>query len=38
MIPIAVICGGPSLEHEISLRSGHEILEHIDGSRFAAVP
>jgi D-alanine-D-alanine ligase len=38
VIPIAVICGGPSLEHEISLRSGHEILEHIDGSRFAAVP
>jgi len=33
-----VLCGGPSLEHEISLRSGHEVLEHIDRSRFEPVP
>jgi len=28
--PVAVISGGPSLEHEISLKSGQEVLEHID--------
>ena len=38
MIPIAVVCGGPSLEHEISLRSGHEVLEQIDRTRFEPVP
>jgi D-alanine-D-alanine ligase len=38
VIPVAVLCGGPSLEHEISLKSGHEVLEHIDRTRFDPVP
>ncbi|MEM8883847.1 MAG: D-alanine--D-alanine ligase [Planctomycetota bacterium] len=37
MIPLAVLCGGPSLEHEISLRTGHEVLEHLDRTRFAPI-
>jgi D-alanine-D-alanine ligase len=36
--PVGVVCGGPSLEHEISLKSGHEVLEHIDRDRFDATP
>lgn len=38
MIPIAVVCGGPSLEHDISLKSGREVVEHIDRTRFEPVP
>jgi len=34
---VAVLCGGPSLEHDISLKSGHEVVEHIDRSRFQPV-
>jgi len=37
VVPVAVICGGPSLEHEISLRSGHEVIEHMDRARYAPV-
>ena len=38
MIPIAVVSGGPSLEHEISLKSGAEIAKHLDRGRYEAVP
>ena len=35
---MAVVCGGPGLEHEISLKSGHEVLEHVDRDRYDPVP
>jgi len=35
---VAVIFGGPSLEHEVSVRSGGQVLEHIDRGRYAPVP
>ncbi len=35
---VAVIFGGPSLEHEVSLRSGRQVLEHIDRGRYAPLP
>ncbi len=35
---VAVVHGGPSLEHEVSLRSGRQVLEHIDRSRYATLP
>ena len=36
--PLAVVCGGPSLEHEISLKSGHEVIEQIDRDRYDPIP
>ncbi|MHC4959546.1 MAG: D-alanine--D-alanine ligase family protein [Planctomycetota bacterium] len=38
MRTVAVIYGGPSLEHDVSLESGTQVLEHLDRSRYAAVP
>jgi D-alanine-D-alanine ligase len=32
---INVVIGGPSAEHEISLRTGFEILNHIDKNKYA---
>lgn len=37
MILIAVVSGGPSLEHEISLRTGQQVLEHLDCSQFQPI-
>ncbi len=33
--PVAVVMGGPSAEHEISLLSGREVLLNIDKERYA---
>jgi len=35
--PVAIVCGGPSLEHEISLKSGREVVEQIDRDAFDPV-
>lgn len=35
---VAVIHGGPSLEHEISVVSGRQVLEGMDRSRFRPLP
>ncbi len=35
---LAVLFGGRSAEHEVSLRSARAVLEHLDGSRFEARP
>jgi D-alanine-D-alanine ligase len=32
---VNVIMGGPSAEHEVSLKSGREVLENIDRKRYA---
>ena len=32
---VAVLCGGPSSEHEVSLSSVRSILEHIDKKKYA---
>ena len=34
---VAVIYGGPSLEHEISVASGTQVLEHLDRRRFRTL-
>jgi D-alanine-D-alanine ligase len=33
-IPLAVVMGGKSAEHEISLRSGLQVLQNIDGAKY----
>jgi D-alanine-D-alanine ligase len=38
MRTVAVIYGGPSLEHDVSLASGTQVLEHLDRSRYEPVP
>jgi D-alanine-D-alanine ligase len=35
---VAVMLGGPSNEHEVSLASGRRVLEEIDQDRFESVP
>ena len=35
---VAVIFGGPSLEHEVSVVSGRQVLEHLDRERYRALP
>lgn len=35
---VAVIFGGQSSEHEVSLRSARAILEHLDQERFESLP
>ncbi|MCM8745358.1 D-alanine--D-alanine ligase [Thermomicrobium sp. CFH 73360] len=37
-IRVAVVFGGQSGEHDVSLRSAQAILRHIDRERFAAIP
>ena len=37
-IRVAVVYGGRSGEHEISLRSGAFIIENLDRSRFEVIP
>jgi D-alanine-D-alanine ligase len=32
---IAILCGGMSSEHEVSLRSGAQVLKHLDRKRFS---
>src|SRR5262245_19046221 len=34
MIPVAVLAGGCSFEHEVSLRSAHQVLRHLDRQRY----
>ena len=38
MHTVAVLYGGPSLEHDISIESGTQVLEHLDRSRFRPLP
>lgn len=38
MIDLAVLAGGCSPEHEISLQSGAQVLHHLDGERFRVWP
>ena len=38
MIDIAVLAGGCSPEHEISLQSGAQVLHHLDAERFRRWP
>ncbi len=35
---VAVIFGGPSLEHDVSALSGSQVLEYLDRSRYEPVP
>src|SRR3989344_2779907 len=35
---IAVLMGGPSSEHEVSLASGRMVFKHLDKKKFAAEP
>jgi len=37
-IQVAVLYGGRSGEHEVSLRSGASVIKHLDRSRFDVVP
>jgi len=37
-IKLAVIFGGPSGEHTISLRSAREVIEHLDKQKYAILP
>jgi D-alanine-D-alanine ligase len=37
-IRVAVLYGGRSAEHEISLRSATHVIEHLDRSRFEVIP
>ena len=36
--PVAVLFGGPSLEHDVSVASGVEVLEHLDRTRYRPIP
>jgi D-alanine-D-alanine ligase len=38
MIDIAVLAGGCSPEHDISLQSGAQVLQHLDAERFRVWP
>ena len=35
---IAVLMGGPSPEHEVSISSGNNVVENLDGTRFEVSP
>lgn len=35
---VAVLMGGPSSEHEVSLKSGEMVLKHLDQRKFQAFP
>jgi len=35
LLSVAVLCGGPSAEHEVSLASGRNVFEALDRSKFA---
>lgn len=37
-IRVAVLFGGRSAEHEVSLQSAKNVIQHLDASRFEAVP
>lgn len=38
MLKVGVIMGGVSSEYEVSLNTGREMLKHLDGSKYEAVP
>jgi len=38
MLDIAVLFGGRSVEHEISIITGLQVIEHLDASRYKALP
>lgn len=38
MMNIAIIFGGCSSEHEVSLKSAYSVIENIDRSRFSPIP
>lgn len=37
-INVAVLMGGPSAEHEVSLHTGEQILAHLDPARYIPTP
>lgn len=37
-LKIAVVMGGPSSEHDISLETGKQILEYLDREKYDAIP
>src|SRR3990167_3087724 len=37
-LKVAVLMGGPSFEHEVSLSTGRMILDSLDSERYAATP
>src|SRR3990167_489482 len=37
-IRVAVLFGGRSAEHEVSLRSAENVIQYLDASRFDVVP
>lgn len=37
-LKIAVLMGGPSSEHEISVKSGLKVIKHLDSKKYAAIP
>src|SRR5688572_3533283 len=38
MIRVAVLAGGVSPEHDVSIRSGMQVITHLDASRFETWP
>lgn len=34
---VAVLMGGPSQEHEVSLKSGEQVLKHLDSERYEKI-
>jgi len=37
MITVAVLRGGPSSEHELSLKTGAAVLQHLDHERYRPI-
>lgn len=37
-INVAILMGGPSAEHEVSLHTGEQILAHLDSTKYIATP
>jgi len=35
---IAILMGGPSNEHDVSLKTGRNVLEHLDAERYDVMP
>ena len=37
-LKVAVLMGGPSSEHEVSLHSGEEVLKNLDKNKYNVLP
>ena len=38
MKKVVLLCGGQSLEHDVSLASAKSILEHVDSKKWKMIP